>query len=197
MGVSTIFSARKPRADLAAGITRDDQFMADLLRVRNRNSAAFFATSYPTHGKKGPPEAVCLCRRDNAHDVSSLIRPGTKYGGGATQGLIALVHAVLGAPAVLNLSDFVAAFILPSGIANITAIDGEKAAFADGVTLQPGLLVRSLWRETAYHSAGDEGYQRVPPNDEGPFAPSAETTAPKIPQLMPLDLERSERAGED
>lgn len=221
MSLSTIFSTCRPRADVEAGSIRDDEFMADLSRVVNRtapedylNPAAFFAKSYPTRGMKELLKAVCLRLSGKGGEVSSIIRLGTQYGGGKTHGLIALVHAVRGARDVPNLANFVDPAILPSGPVRIAALDGENADPANGLTLEPGLLARSLWGEMAYRLAGREGYERVRQSALSKKKPDAilssaandfqalerlrklafaETVpAPKIPEQMPLELSQQE-----
>ena len=212
MSLPTIFSTCRPRADVEAGSIRDDEFMADLSRVVNRtapedylNPAAFFAKSYPTRGMKELLKAVCLRLSGKGGEVSSIIRLGTQYGGGKTHGLIALVHAVRGAKGVPNLADFVDPSILPSGPVRIAALDGENADPANGLTLEPGLLARSLWGEMAYRLAGREGYERVRQSDERHIAPGAETIRELFggqPTLILLDeisvyLRKVERAFPD
>ena len=97
MSLPTIFSTCKLRADVEAGSLRDDEFMA--------------------RGVKDLLKAVCPRLSGKGGEVSSIIRLGTQYGGGKTQGLIAHVHAVRGASqdsaGVPNLSDFVEPSILP------------------------------------------------------------------------------------
>jgi len=186
--------------------------MADLSRVVNNtapedylNPAAFFAKSYPTRGMKELLKAVCLRLSGKGGEVSSIIRLGTQYGGGKTHGLIALVHAVRGAKGVPNLADFVDPSILPSGVVRIAALDGENADPANGLTLEPGLLARSLWGEMAYRLAGREGYERVRQSDERHIAPGAETIRELFggqPTLILLDeisvyLRKVERAFPD
>jgi predicted AAA+ superfamily ATPase len=193
-------------------LQRDDEFMADLSRVVNNtapedylNPAAFFAKSYPTRGMKELLKAVCLRLSGKGGEVSSIIRLGTQYGGGKTHGLIALVHAVRGAKGVPNLADFVDPSILPSGVVRIAALDGENADPANGLTLEPGLLARSLWGEMAYRLAGREGYERVRQSDERHIAPGAETIRELFggqPTLILLDeisvyLRKVERAFPD
>ena len=209
MSLPTIFSTCKPRADVEAGSVRDDEFMADLSQVVNRtasddylNPTAFFAKSYPTRGMKELLKAVCLRLSGKGGEVSSIIRLGTQYGGGKTHGLIALVHAVRGAKGVPNLTDFVDPSILPSGVVRIAALDGENADPANGLTLEPGLLARSLWGEMAYRLAGREGYERIRQSDERHIAPGAETIRELFggqPTLILLDevsvyLRKVERA---
>jgi predicted AAA+ superfamily ATPase len=61
------------------------------------------------------------------------------------------------------------------GTVRIAALDGENADPANGLTLEPGLLARSLWGEMAYRLAGRDGYERVRVSDEKHIAPGAET----------------------
>src|SRR5262249_49354379 len=157
MNLLTIFATCTPRADVLLGSVRDDEFMADLSRVVNRTAptdyldpASFFAKSYPTRGMKELLKAVCLRLSGKGGEVSSIIRLGTQYGGGKSHALIALVHAVRAGKTVSNISDFVDPAILPPGTVRIAALDGENADPANGLTLESGLLARSLWGEMAY-----------------------------------------------
>ena len=212
MSLPTIFSTCRPRADVLGGTVRDDEFMADLSRVVNGTApadyldpAAFFAKSYPTRGMKELLKAVCLRLSGKGGEVSSIIRLGTQYGGGKTHALIALVHAVRGAIDVTDLSNFVDPAILPSGIVRIAALDGENADPANGLTLEPGLLARSLWGEMAYRLAGRDGYERIRVSDERHIAPGADTIRELFggqPTLILLDeisvyLRKVERAFPD
>jgi predicted AAA+ superfamily ATPase len=120
-------------------------------------------------------KAVCLRLSGRGGEVSSIIRLGTQYGGGKTHALIALVHAVRGMKGVPTPEKFVDPAILPAGTVRIAALDGENADPANGLTLEPGLLARSLWGEMAYRLAGRDGYERVRVSDEKHIAPGAET----------------------
>jgi hypothetical protein len=212
MGLPTIFSTCRPRADVLAGSVRDDEFMADLSRVANKTATAdyldpiaFFAKSYPTRGMKELLKAVCLRLSGKGGEVSSIIRLGTQYGGGKTHSLIALVHAVRGVKGVANLSDFVDPSILPAGAVRIAALDGENADPANGLTLEPGLLAYSMWGEMAYRLAGRKGYDRIRQSDEKHIAPGADTIRELFggePTLILLDevsvyLRKVERAFPD
>ena len=87
----------------------------------------------------------------------------------------------------------------------IAALDGENADPANGLTLEPCLLARSLWGEMAYRLAGREGYERVRQSDERHIAPGAETIRELFggqPTLILLDeisvyLRKVERAFPD
>ena len=208
----TIFDTCRPRADVLAGTIRDDEFMADLSRVVNGtapadylDAAAFFAKSYPTRGMKELLKAVCLRLSGKGGEVSSIIRLGTQYGGGKTHSLIALVHAVRGMKGVPTPETFVDPSILPTGTIRIAALDGENADPANGLTLEPGLLARSLWGEMAYRLAGRAGYERVRASDERHIAPGADTIRELFggePTLILLDeisvyLRKVERAFPD
>ena len=212
MNLPTIFDTCRPRADLLAGAIRDDEFMADLSRVVNGTAsadyldpAAFFAKSYPTRGMKELLKAVCLRLSGKGGEVSSIIRLGTQYGGGKTHSLISLVHAVRGMKGVPTPETFVDPAILPFGAIRIAALDGENADPANGLTLEPGLLARSLWGEMAYRLAGRAGYERVRVSDEKHIAPGAETIRELFgaqPTLILLDeisvyLRKVERAFPD
>jgi hypothetical protein len=212
MSLPTIFSTCRPRADVLGGTVRDDEFMADLSRVVNGTAptdyldpAAFFAKSYPTRGMKELLKAVCLRLSGKGGEVSSIIRLGTQYGGGKTHALIALVHAVRGAKGVTNHSNFVDPAILPVGPVRIAALDGENSDPANGLTLEPGLLARSLWGEMAYRLAGRDGYERIRVSDEKHIAPGADTIRELFggqPTLILLDeisvyLRKVERAFPD
>jgi hypothetical protein len=212
MSLPTIFDTCCPRADVLAGTIRDDEFMADLSRVVNGtvpadylDPAAFFAKSYPTRGMKELLKAVCLRLSGRGGEVSSIIRLGTQYGGGKTHSLIALVHAVRGMKGVPTAANFVDPAILPAGAVRIAALDGENADPANGLTLEPGLLARSLCGEMAYRLAGRDGYERARVSDEKPIAPGADTIRELFggqPTLILLDeisvyLRKVERAFPD
>ena len=64
---------------------------------------------------------------------------------------------------------------MPSEDVAVAALDGENADPANGVTLEPGLLARSLWGEMAYRLAGREGFERVRTSDETHVAPGTDT----------------------
>jgi len=190
MSLPTLFSTCRPRADVLAGAIRDDEFMADLSRVVNGTApadylepAAFFAKSYPTRGMKELLKAVCLRLSGKGGEVSSIIRLGTQCGGGKTHSLIALVHAVRGMQGVPHPENFVDPAILPAGAIRIAALDGENADPANGLTLEPGLLARSLWGEMAYRLAGRAGYERVRASDEKHIAPAS--FPPAVPTGVP------------
>ena len=212
MTLPTVFSTCRPRPDVLGGTVRDDEFMADLSRVVNGTApadyldpAAFFAKSYPTRGMKELLKAVCLRLSGRGGEVSSIIRLGTQYGGGKTHSLIALVHAVRGMKGVQTPGEFVDPAILPAGAVRIAALDGENADPANGLTLEPGLLARSLWGEMAYRLAGRAGYERVRASDEKHIAPGADTIRELFggqPTLILLDeisvyLRKVERAFPD
>ena len=52
-------------------------------------------------------KAVCRRLSGQGGEVGSVFRLDTRYGGGKTHGLIALVHAVQGMAGVGNLAEFV------------------------------------------------------------------------------------------
>ncbi len=163
-----IFQTCKPRPDVEAGTTRDEQFAADLAQVVNGTAAkeytdpaAFFAHTYPTRGLKQLLKAVCQCICGVAGAVASIIRLHTQYGGGKTHGLIAVTHAVRGMQGVENVAEFVDPELLPKGKVRVAAIDGENSNPADGLTLEGDLRAYSLWGELAYRLARVEGYRRV------------------------------------
>ena len=61
----TIFETCRPRADVEAGTTKDEQFAADLAQVVNNTApkeyadpAVFFRHSYPTRGMRELLKAV-------------------------------------------------------------------------------------------------------------------------------------------
>jgi hypothetical protein len=212
MSLPSIFETCRPRADVLAGTIRDDEFMADLSRVVNetapedyRDPALFFAKSYPTRGMKELLKAVALRLSGRGGEVSSIIRLGTQYGGGKTHSLIALVHAVRGMRGVGDPERFIDPAILPSGPVRIAALDGENADPANGLSLEPGLLARSLWGEMAYRLAGRDGYERIRVSDERHIAPGADTIRELFggqPTLILLDeisvyLRKVERAFPD
>ena len=177
-----IFETCTPRADVAAGTTKDEQFAADLAQVIKgtapdvyRVPTVFFRNSYPTRGMKELLKAVCQRLSGEGGEIGSLFRLDTQYGGGKTHGLIALVHAVNGMKGVKNVAEFVDPSLLPKGKVRVAALDGENSDPADGLTLEDGLRAYSLWGDLAYQLAGPEGYRRVENSDKKHVAPGAET----------------------
>ena len=99
----TIYQTCRPRADVEAGTTKDEQFAADLAQVVNGTApkeyadpATFFGHSYPTRGMRELLKTVLTRLAGKGGEIASIIRLDTQYGGGKTHGLIALVHAVRG-----------------------------------------------------------------------------------------------------
>ena len=205
----TIFETCRPRADVEAGTTKDEQFAADLAQVVNRTApkeyadpAVFFRHSYPTRGMRELLKAVLSRLSGRGGEIASIIRLDTQYGGGKTHGLIALVHAVRGMLGVQELQEFVDPDLVPSVPVRVAALDGENSDPADGLTLEPGLRAKTLWGELAYRLAGAEGYRRVQEGDEKHIAPGAPTLVELIggkPTLIMFDevtvyLRKVERA---
>ena len=195
--ISTIFEKCKPRADVQAGTTKDEQFAADLAQVVNETApqeyadpATFFRHSFPTRGMRELLKAVLTRLAGQGGEIASIIRLDTQYGGGKTHGLIALVHAVRGMAGVEKPEEFVDPALLPKTPVRVAALDGENTDPANGITLEPGLRARSLWGELAYRLAGAEGYKRVQESDEKHVAPGAETLRELFggqPTLIMLD----------
>lgn len=97
----TIFETCRPRADVAAGTTKDEQFAADLAQVVNGtapkeylDSALFFRHSYPTRGMRELLKAVLTRLSGRGGEIASIIRLDTRYGGGKTHGLFVMTGAV-------------------------------------------------------------------------------------------------------
>jgi len=205
----SIYETCRPRADVEAGTTKDEQFAADLAQVVNQTApkeytdpAVFFRHSYPTRGMKELLKAVLTRLSGKGGEIASIIRLDTQYGGGKTQGLIALVHAVRGMKGVKGVEEFVDPDLLPKGPVRVAALDGENSDPADGLTLEPGLRAKTLWGELAYRLAGAEGYRRVQQGDEKHSAPGATTLVELFggqPTLIMIDevsvyLRKAERA---
>ncbi|MHB1424619.1 MAG: ATP-binding protein [Gemmataceae bacterium] len=178
----SIFDTCRPRADVEAGTTRDEQFAADLAQVirgtaprEYSDPLTFFRHSYPTRGMKALLQAVCKRVSGAGGEVASIVRLQTPYGGGKTHLLIALIHAMRGMPGVENVGEFVDPALLPKGRVRLAALDGENSDPADGLTLEGDLRAFSLWGELAYRLAGREGYERVRQGDRNHVAPGAET----------------------
>ena len=180
--LKSIYETCRPRADVEAGTTKDEQFAADLAQVVNQTApkeytdpAVFFRHSYPTRGMRELLKAVLTRLSGRGGEIASIIRLDTQYGGGKTHGLIALVHAVRGMKGVQGIEEFVDPSLLPKGPVRVAALDGENSDPANGLTLEPGLRAKTLWGELAYRLAGVEGYRRVQESDERHVAPGAET----------------------
>ncbi|HOE12788.1 MAG TPA: DUF499 domain-containing protein [bacterium] len=180
--LKTIFETCKPRPDVEAGTTRDEQFAADLAQVirgtaplEYRDPGTFFRHTYPTRGLKELLKAVCKRVSGAGGEVASIIRLHTQYGGGKTHGLIALVHAVHGMEGVPNVKEFIDPDLLPAGAIRVAALDGENSDPGNGLTLEGNLRAYTLWGELAYQLAGVKGYERVKKSDQSHTAPGAET----------------------
>ena len=182
--LQTIYDTCRPRADVEAGTTKDEQYAADLAQVVTQTApkvysdpAVFFGHSYPTRGMRELLKAVLTRLSGRGGEMASIIRLDTQYGGGKTHSLIALVHAVRGMVGVEveKIEEFVDPSLLPRGPVRVAALDGENSDPANGLTLEPGLRAKTLWGELAYRLAGAEGYRRVQESDERHIAPGAET----------------------
>src|SRR5271166_722475 len=96
--LKTIYETCRPRADVEAGTTKDEQFAADLAQVVNETAPEeyaspkiFFRHSYPTRGMRELLKAVLTRLAGKGGEIASIIRLHTQYGGGKTHSLIALV----------------------------------------------------------------------------------------------------------
>lgn len=205
-----IFETCRPRADVEAGTTKDEQFAADLAQVvtgtapkEYADASLFFRHSYPTRGMRELLKAVLTRLSGKGGEIASIIRLDTQYGGGKTHGLIALVHAVRGMKGVKSVEEFVDPKLLPKQEVRVAALDGENTDPADGLTLEKGLRAKTLWGELAYRLGGAEGYRRVQESDQKHVAPGAETLREIFggkPTLIMLDevsvyLRKVERAS--
>jgi hypothetical protein len=184
MLMDTIFDLCTPRADVADGRVKDEEFAADLAQVvtgkaepEYKKPAIFFAHTHPTRGLKALLESVCRRLSGTGGELNSVIRLDTQYGGGKTHSLIALYHAVKGMSGVAKPEEFVKPALLPKGKVRVAALDGENADPANGLELEPGLRAHSIWGEMAYRLAGRTGFERVRKSDEKHTAPGAETIA--------------------
>ena len=101
MSAKTIFDLCEPRADVLDGTASDSDFAADLSHVLRTggqptaysDSKLFFANTYPTRGLKNLLANVCSRLSGRPGAVSATFRVDTRYDGGKTHSLIALVHA--------------------------------------------------------------------------------------------------------
>jgi hypothetical protein len=178
----TIFETCKPRADVQAGTTHDEQFAADLAHVVNGTAskeyadpATFFRHTYPTRGLKKLIETVCKRLSGKGGELASIIRLDTQFGGGKTHSLIALTHAVRRMQGVEHPEEFVDSALLPTEEVKVAALDGENADPSNGRLLEKGVYAKSMWGELAYRVAGIEGFRRVEESDKTHVAPGAET----------------------
>ena len=177
----TIFETCRPRKDVESGVTKDEQFAADLAQVVNKTAppeylepSLFFRHTYPTRGLQVLLKTICQ-RLKGEGGISPIIRLHTQYGGGKTHGLIALVHAVRGMQGVENADAFISRSLLPKGSVRIAALDGENSDPANGRRFADGTKAHTLWGELAYELAGADGYEAVRKSDEQGVAPGAET----------------------
>ncbi len=173
MAIPTIFDLCTPRQDVLQGTISESDFAADLAQVLRgdapdeyKDPVKFFANTHPTRGLKDLLRNVCLRLAASPHQVASIFRLDTNYGGGKTHALIALTHAVAGMEGVNNVAEFVDPALLPKGKVRIAAFDGENADPLNGRPLEPGLRAYTPWGEIAYRLAGRQGYEQVRASDE-------------------------------
>lgn len=182
MTLPTIFDLCTPRQDVLQGTITESDFAADLAQVLRgdapeeyKDPVRFFANTHPTRGLKDLLRNVCLRLRGSPHQVASIFRLDTNYGGGKTHALIALTHAIQGMQGVPNVGEFLDPALLPTGKVRIAAFDGENADPLNGRPLESGLRAYTPWGEIAYRLAGREGYERVRASDVQGGAPGADT----------------------
>jgi len=182
MTLPTIFDLCEPRQDVLMGTISESDFAADLAQVLRGDApkeyldpVRFFANTHPTRGLKDLLRNVCLRLTGNPHQVASIFRLDTNYGGGKTHSLIALTHAINGMTGVPNAAEFMDPDLLPTGKVRIAAFDGENADPLNGRLLESDLRAYTPWGEIAYALAGREGYERVRRSDEEGGAPGAAT----------------------
>jgi len=182
MTLPTIFDLCEPRQDVLLGSISESDFAADLAQVLRGDApkeyldpVRFFANTHPTRGLKDLLRNVCLRLTGNPHQVASIFRLDTNYGGGKTHALIALTHAINGMAGVPNADEFLDPALLPRARVRIAAFDGENADPLNGRPLASDLRAFTPWGEIAYALAGREGYERVRRSDEEGGAPGAAT----------------------
>lgn len=182
MSLPTIFDLCEPREDVRQGAISESDFAADLAQVLRgdapeeyKDPVKFFANTHPTRGLKDLLRNVCLRLSGSPHQLASIFRLDTKYGGGKTHALIALIHILMGLHRIPNIAELIDPALLPTGKVRIAAFDGENADPLNGRPLEPGLRAYTPWGELAYRLAGRAGYERVRASDEQGGAPGADT----------------------
>jgi len=180
--MKTLFDLCTPRRDVLSGNIKESDFAADLAQVINKTASAeyqdpavFFANTHPTAGLKALLKNVCLRLTGVGGEAASIFRLDTQYGGGKTHALIALYHAAKGMQGVSNTQEFLDANLIPRGIVNVAAFDGENADPVNGRPIGNGLRAYTPWGELAYALAGVAGYESVRASDEQHVAPGADT----------------------
>ena len=131
--------------------------------------------THPTRGLKDLLRNVCLRLTGSPHQIASIFRLDTNYGGGETHALIAGTHAIKGMAGVPNAAEFLDPTLLPATKVRVAAFDGENADPLSGRPLEPGLRAYTPWGELAYALAGREGYELVRNSDQQGGAPGAPT----------------------
>jgi predicted AAA+ superfamily ATPase len=182
MILPTLFDLCEPRRDVLLGTIAEADFAADLAQVLRgdapeeyRDPVKFFANTHPTRGLKDLLRGVCLRLQGHPDQIAAILRMATKYGGGKTHCLIALVHSLNGGAQIPNIAEFIDPALLPPGKVRIAAFDGENADPLNGHLLEPGLRAYTPWGEIAYALAGRAGYEKVRRSDEAGGAPGADT----------------------
>jgi hypothetical protein len=146
MTLPTIFDLCEPRRDVLQGTISESDFAADLAQVLRGDApkeyldpVRFFANTHPTRGLQDLLRNVCLRLTGNPHQVASIFRLDTNYGGGKTHALIALTHAINGMAGVPNADEFLDPAFLPRARVRIAAFDGENADPLNGRPLASDL----------------------------------------------------------
>lgn len=182
MTLPSIFDLCTPRDDVVKGTIADSDYAANLANVLTGRASrdytdapTFFTNTYPTEGLKELLANVCGRLSGQGDSVSAVFRLDTSFGGGKTHGLIALVHAAAGMPAVANVAEFLNPSLVPIEKVRVAAFDGENADPANGRPMGDGIRAKTPWGEIAYQLAGKSGFEIVRPSDEQGIAPGADT----------------------
>src|SRR5258706_1735686 len=182
MTLPTIFDLCQPRDDVVKGTIADSDYAANLANVLTGRASSdytdpptFFTNTYPTEGLKELLVNVCGRLSGKGESISAVFRLDTSFGGGKTDGLIALVHAAEGMKNVSNIAEFLDPAIVPKRRVRVAAFDGENADPANGRPMGDGIRAYTPWGEIACQLAGKAGYEVVRRSDEQRIAPGADT----------------------
>ncbi|GMU52612.1 MAG: hypothetical protein AMXMBFR33_17580 [Candidatus Xenobia bacterium] len=185
--MKTIFETCRLRKEIESGELPEDAFAARLADVEDgkahevyQKPEVFFQRTHPTDSLR---ELLRLALgRLSGKDASAnpVLRLETSFGGGKTHSLIALYHAVSGAPAKV-LKGFVDPELVPREKVHVATVVGTEMDPAAGHTKPDGVVCMTMWGEIAYRLGGKAAYEKVAEADRQGLAPGSRA----LEQIMP------------
>ncbi len=192
-----IWEVNEPYPDVISGALTEDIFAASLGAVKNGNAASiyqdpneFFEKTHVTDALKDLIQLISQKLNNTHPEFNSVYKLETSFGGGKTHCLIALYHAFSkGEIESETFKEIIGEIELPKDV-KIVCIDGSDYDAINGIEIENGLFVKTLWGDLAYQLNGKEGYNRIKKNDEKQVSPGAkqiETLIGDSPAIILID----------